>query len=319
MWKSTGYHLQITGWEGRLGNNLQQLCCATFIAEKTQSKVTYPAHKLLPNKTISFLKDTNTTIPKHKIIRNTFFQYSTSCGELLPLYNNSEQRRIFETYIRDLFSEYLEKPKTLELRSSDLIIHLRSGDIYNVKPHKLYVQDPFSYYKVILDEVFQEMLNNGEKEKRIIILTEEDRRSPCMSLIESYIQKLNLDFTIERIGESVNSPLTYIACTDLTECIQTLLTAENIVMANSSFSQRLCMCNNKVKNIWVSNLSIAEKAEKHPKINVHFHRIKNYIKHGEWANLPKQRKLMEIHSTKDIEMVPIEQANLPAHFCKTAL
>jgi hypothetical protein len=77
------------------------------------------------------------------------------------------------------------------------------------------------------------------------------------------------------------------------------------------------MCNNKVKNIWVSNISIAEKAEKHFRIKMHYHNITNYMKHGEWSNHRKQGKLMETHSTKDIEVAPIGEAKLPAHFSKS--
>ena len=56
-WNKTGYRLRITHWEGRLGNNIQQLCCALFVAEKTKSLLTYPDHAILSNKMFDFTMD----------------------------------------------------------------------------------------------------------------------------------------------------------------------------------------------------------------------------------------------------------------------
>ena len=319
MWLESEYHLRINAWEGRLGNNIQQLCCAIFIAEKTDSCVTYCSHDIIANETISFLKNTDKNkIPEHKVVSKTFFQYASCCGELLPLYNDSEQRRICETYIRPLFRTILETPNVLKLRSTDLIIHLRSGDVFNTHTHGLYVQNPFSYYKTVLDEIFQG-LNKWDKTRRVIVLTEPDKRNPCMPLINSYIQQLNIRFAIKFVGQNVNTPFEYIENIDLKTCINTLLTAENIVLANSSFSQRLSMCNTNLKNMYVSSLTIAEKASDCPRITVHFHKIKNYTKHGEWRNTSMQYENMKKHSIEDIEHLPIENAELPKHFIKGQL
>jgi len=318
MWTDKEYNLQINRWEGRLGNNIQQLCCGIFIAEKTDSCITWPSHNIIPSVTLSFLKEnTPATIPIDKIIRKTFFQYSKSCGELLPLYNSVEQRRICETYIRPLFKRILEQHNQLKLTGIDLIIHLRSGDVFNPSTHGLYIQPPFSYYKTIIDEQYEQYEKYNDT-RRIIILTEPDKRNPCMNLIQSYIQDTNLKFMMKHIGENIKSPFECIINTDLDTCIHSLLTAENIIIANSSFSQRLVMCNTNIKNIYVTSLTIAEKITDHPRINMFFHEIYNYITHGQWKNSNDQVELMKLHACSDIENKSIELAELPPHFVKTS-
>ena len=330
IWDKEGLHLHIDEWCGRLGNNIQQLCCAIFIAEKTNSIVTFLPHSIIPDARFDFSKkDANTNTNDTITIRDSFFHYATICKNFLPLYNYIEQRRICESYVRPLFKSILEHPLPahLTLSANDLVIHIRSGDVYVNRSHPLYVQDPFSYYKTILyNELFV-----LKKYGRVIILTEPDRVSPCIELIKNYIDTLNLLYAQECVGIDVKSAFEYMEVLDYSTCINMLLSAENVVVSNSSFSQRLSMCNTSLKNLYVSSLSIAEKQHQTAK-RIHFYQINNYMQHGEWKNTPDQVKLMIEHKMSDVHKltyIHLDASNengaeskvwssikLPAHFIK---
>lgn len=311
-----GYHLRISNWEGRLGNNIQQLCCALFIAEKTESILTYPDHNILTNEIFDFTtKDIDSKIDRD-IINSTFFNYSQVCGQFLPLYNFIEQRRICENYISKLFGNVLNKNFIIEPNDSDLIIHIRSGDAFIGRSHPLYVEEPLSYYKTIIYKHYLQHSLMCEK-FRIIIVTEPDLKNPCIKGVVNYVEYLNLLYAQYHILECMTDLIECIVDTDLITAIQLLLTAKNLVIANSSFSQRLTLCNIVVDNIYCSNLSIVEKHGTHnneSKIKYHFHKIANYIDFGEWKNTNEQMQLMLTH--KDTSVCVSSDINLPPHFIK---
>lgn len=337
-WDKKGYHLQITHWEGRLGNNIQQLCCAIFIAEHTESVVTYPEHTILLHKKFDFTIGSahlslgglfseskqspgsvwESQLPTLRasaelIVQNTFFDYAKVCGRFLSLYNFTEQRRICEKYINPLLQPHLKNFKIIP-NDTDLIIHIRSGDAFIGRSHPLYVEEPLSYYKVVINKYYSE---HKHKKFRIIIVTEPDLKNPCIKGIVNYVEYLNLLYAQSHILECVDDIIEYIVDTDLTTAIQLLMTGKILVLANSSFSQRLALCNTTVKNIYCSNLSIVEKYGKHndnSEINYHFHKIKNYIDFGEWKNTQEQTQLMMTHPISDIQQVT--GLVLPAHFTK---
>ena len=314
MWNKKGYNLHINQWIGRLGNNIQQICCAIFIAEKTESFVTWINHDILPQRTIDF-RSTENNNDYVNIVVNDFFSYAKICGQFLPYYTFVEQRRICELYVRPLFDTLLSDNSLskLNVNQNDLVIHIRSGDVFIKNSHPLYIQDPFSYYKTIL---YNELVLNN-RYKRIILITEPDKKSPCIELIRSYIQKLNIDYAQQFIGSDVRIPYEYIEIIDFKMCIKLLLTAQNIILANSSFSQRLTMCNNSIKTMYISSLSIAEKQPQNPQRVVHYFAIHNYINHGEWTNKPEQINQMITHDTSDIKKSDDwNNIHLPAHFTK---
>lgn len=313
-WDKLGYHLKVSYWEGRLGNNIQQICCAIFIAEKTKSYVTYPGHDIMEDKTFDFREDRKT--PPIKIVADTYFNYSKICGKFLQLYTPEEQRRICEKYIRPLFqSSILSQTKLsnkYKITNTDLVIHIRSGDNFIRKaPHGLYIQDPWSYYKIILDKYIT-------KYKRIFVLTEPDKINPTIGMIGDYIQKLNIYNAQNFIGNNTNNLYEHIELTDLNTCIYILLHAKNIVLSNSSFAQRLCMCNPTVENIYASSLTLAEKGN-NDKLKVHYFNLTNYIDFGEWKNTPEQIQKIIHHPGSDIQEISdinSDLVKLPPHFAK---
>ena len=311
-WDKFSYHLKISYWEGRLGNNIQQICCAIFIAENTKSYVTYPSHDVMKQKTFDFRDNKNLMT---KIVADTYFNYGNICGKFLSKYTPEEQRRICEKYIRPLFKTILSASlyKKYEMTDEDLVIHIRSGDNFIRKvPHGLYIQDPWPYYKSILDK-------HISKYKRIIVLTEPDKINPTIGMIKDYIQKLNILNAQNFIGNDTQDLYKHLELIDLNTCIYILLNTKNLILSNSSFAQRLCMCNPHIKHIYASSLTLSEKQTKTSKFQVHYYHLNDYIKFGEWKNTPDQiQKIINHPEENVIEITDVNSdlVQLPAHFAK---
>ena len=314
-WDKFGYHLKISYWEGRLGNNIQQICCAIFIAENTKSYVSYPSHDIMEQKIFDFRENKNAS---PKVVADTYFYYSNVCGRFLSKYTPEEQRRICEKYIRPLFKKILTTPQyqnKYNITHEDLVIHIRSGDNFIRKvPHGLYIQDPWSYYKAILDK-------DISKYKRILVLTEPDKINPTVKMIEDYIQRLNIINAQNFIGTDTQDLYKHFEIIDLNACIYILLNTKNLVLSNSSFAQRLCMCNPHIKDVYASSLTLVEKQTDETKFQVHYYKLKDYIKFGEWKNTPEQIQKIINHPPENVIEITDFNSNLielPAHFAKFA-
>jgi hypothetical protein len=325
-WDKSGYHLKISYWEGRLGNNIQQICCGIFIAEQTKSLLSYPKHEIMEHKVFDFREDKNKIISQQKTIVDTYFNYGNVCGKFLSQYTPEEQRRICEKYLRPLFKSILSSPlsKKYNITNDDLIIHIRSGDNFIRKvPHGLYIQDPWSYYKSILDK-------HSSKYKRIFLLTEPDKINPTIGMIEDYVQKLNInhaqqfvcntnDGFVTSMSNIKGDSIEYKEIIDLNTCIYILLNAKNLILSNSSFAQRLCMCNPSIEDIFASSLTLAEKESPKYKFKIHYYKLNNYINFGEWKNTSEQIQKIINHPMNDV--IEITDADspliqLPPHFAK---
>ena len=131
--------------------------------------------------------------------------YNSICGEFLNRLSTPNKKNFekFDKYVRLTTLEYTDRflesyhSKLDFLRSTDcLVIHLRSGDVFNRNnPHPLYGQPPMSFYKKILLK---------EKPSRVVVVSE-DRSNPILNLIEEYCgdNGVAFDFAVSSMEEDI--------------------------------------------------------------------------------------------------------------------
>jgi len=84
---------------------------------------------------------------------------------------------------------------------------------------------------------------------------------------------------------------------DLINDFEILLRAKNLVTSGiGTFGIAAALCSKNIKNLYVSDLYLNEHLNYNmlinTDINVHVTKLKNYIKIGEWKNLPEQKQVM---------------------------
>jgi len=149
---------------GRLGNNIMQLRNIISIA------IAYK-HNIKIN--VKKLKD---VFPQSVLLN--FFNLSV-IEKYFNKYNNSEiitdnQTGFFDIcrlpFPNDIFKQNIEETNKIlqkaflinninKLPENDLVIHIRSGDIFNSNPHPGYVPPPLSYYTKEIDKYKYEKIH----------------------------------------------------------------------------------------------------------------------------------------------------------------
>ena len=132
--------LVITAWMGRLGNRIFQLSNIIDIALMYHHDISFSGLQL-------YLFDL-------KIIENYFKKYTNNQRILdhnnffyrdkLPVSKETWKKNAEER--NNILKKAFLLKNIEKLPENDLVIHIRSGDIFSSRPHGKYVPPPLSYY-----------------------------------------------------------------------------------------------------------------------------------------------------------------------------
>jgi hypothetical protein len=238
--------LKINKWFGRLGNNIIQIKNAIQIALYYNYKTITIPYSVFFNTTIINISDEN----NETIITDKNNETNINNNETIITDKNNEtninnnetiitdkNNFFYETTIKNInielfifnidktiliLKKIFEIKGKLELNDNDIVIHIRSGDIFTNNPHPLYIMPPLSYYTSILNN------NNFNK----IYLIAEDTFNPVThKLIQLYP---NIVFKLRNIQND----------------IELLLSCNNVIESFGSFTKCLLLLSENVENVY---------------------------------------------------------------------
>jgi len=250
----------ITDWYGRLGNNILQILNAIqYGLINNHSVISFKYLSILSDIKINIKSDIDNNIK----FSNIFFDIE-KLGIDRP--TAKQYRELYFKYVKHLLNL-----KDIQCYDSTYVgIHIRSGDIFDIKPHMSYVQPPYVYYTEIINKY-----NNK-------ILVYEDTKNPCVNkLINSYNFNIIQSSTIEN---------------DL----NLLLHCENIIIGFGSFGLLIYIMSEHLKNLYIPKYYYEQKnfdphvnpSDWGNDINIIPIDLPNYLKPGEWQNTKEQQATM---------------------------
>jgi hypothetical protein len=252
--------VKISHWYGRLGNNIQQCAVGCMLAEALMTQFESIDHEIIAKYQTSFGYSTQELSSK-------LFYWEGPYQEVnLPvehIYRN--MRRICKEYI----FPHLKVPKREPIPDNTIVIHIRSGDIFDqVHPNgHQYTPNPLDFYN--------ELLSGFEK---AIVVTEPDSNNPIVEILRQ-----NSKVTIQSLS--------------VAEDFATLLAAKNL--ANSgvgTFCVAAALCSHNIQNFYCTDLMLTEHLNYSmligTDVNVSQLKLNNYLQVGEWTNTEEQRKFI---------------------------
>lgn len=256
-------NIKISKWCGRLGNNIQQVINCLKIAYYTNCNIILPKHNFF-NKTVININDEFSINDKILLIDHFFNirlilnKLNINTGDLFSFEDRSIKIKI-KAIIKDLFIIKSNK----HMGNNTLTIYIRSGDIFDKKPHPKYIMPPLSYYENII-------VNNNYKK---IILVSEDTKNP---VINTLINKYNIEYSKNTLS------------TD----IEIILSSRNIVGCFGTFLTSLLCLSETIENIYLPSYSNRIPLEL-DNINIYYTELdKYYKKQFPWKNNREQQQYM---------------------------
>ena len=208
------YMIIFNGWYGRLGNNIIQLKNVIQIAFYYKHKILFRfPHPFFDVRIIQSYFRNN--VNNQPITDEYNFFYGKKIKHISPKafqHNNKET-------INLLKRAFIIKEKDINiLNDDDVVMHIRSGDLFSSCPHPGYVPPPLSYYTNIL--------NNIKYDKIIIVC--EDKLNPVVDeLCKLYVNSIH----------NVNC---------LKDDIKIILGAKNIISSVGTFTSSLTMLSSNI-------------------------------------------------------------------------
>ena len=143
------YMIIFNNWYGRLGNNIIQLKNVIQIAFYFKYKIYFRcSHKFFDIRIIEKYFSNN---ENNKPITDVYNFFDRSKMKNIPpeVFKKNNKEAI------DLLKHaFIIKDKYVnKLDQNDIVIHIRSGDLFNNGPHPSYVPPPLSYYTNILNNI----------------------------------------------------------------------------------------------------------------------------------------------------------------------
>ena len=206
------YMIKIKAWSGRLGNNIMQLQNAIHIA--LFYKINHPFFDVSVIEKYFAHHDNEKSSIVFEDKHNFYYK------PIVPLevfQNNADD---VKSILHRAFK--IKRDEVNKLDNDTVVIHIRSGDIFDPNPHPDYVPPPLVYYTNIIE-------NNSFKQ---IIMVSEDSKNPIVNkLLELY----------PNISYKKNS---------LDNDIKIILGATNIVSSVGSFIPSLLYFSCNIKKIF---------------------------------------------------------------------
>lgn len=274
---------------GRFWNELIQIINALYLARKIGIQMIYlewcpnfmeKRRYKLDNIIITFNK--NDIQWKCCIINNFFYLEKKHVSEIIPI---QEYLNINTLIYNNLLNSTIKK-NTLSLEINDLVIHIRSGDIFGKwLIHTLYAQPPMAYYL--------QVIKMAQPWK--VILVYEDTANPCVEALQKWLNDKKIPY--------INF------CKNLQETVSLILDAKNICYWRGSFIPQITFLSKERK--WNGyaycngNLRIHEKFENFYNFEEGDKDYKNTVL-KKWKNTQKQKKKMVEYIQGDFEIKIIE-------------
>lgn len=241
--------------KSRLANFLIQIRNALHIALFYKFNVILPSHEYLNSTYI--INNKNITRKSKTIVDKHDYFYSDKINIPKYIFN------VNKDMVVDVMKNIFVIKNTPSLGVNDLVIHIRSGDIFQEQiPHPEYLTPPLSYYTYIIDK------NNYEN----IYLVAEDTLNPCINkLLELYP---NIRFKIQSLKED----------------IKIILSAVNMVISFGTFIPELLYLSDNIKNVYCPSYCPDYCRYRNEKSNIYILDLNEYYNHMfPWKNTPEQR------------------------------
>ena len=218
----------INRWYARLGNNIKQISNVIDLAIVYKHNVKFElSHDFFD---LSIIEQFFSKYNNSKIITGAFF--SKKKLSYTPKWN-LELNEVFglhEKEKKELLKKAFKLKNIKKLPENDLVIHIRSGDIFSSTPHPYYVPPPLAYYTKQIDK----------KNYDNILIICEDKKNPVVNkLLELY---KNATYTKNSLQKD----------------IELILGASNIVFSVGTFIPSLMLISDNIKYLYGKELNNEE-------------------------------------------------------------
>lgn len=159
--------------------------------------------------------------------------------------------------------------------ATDLVIHIRSGDVFGKRPNRRYPQPPLAYYRLCVRRAFAEL------GLRRVVLVYEDALNPCIGALALWLEQAGIPFATQ------SRPFE--------EDLALLLAARHCVFGRGSLGPAVTLLSRRLETVfspwleWALAPAAAARGLRHLQVE---DRAGCFTPVGAWRNTEPQRRLI---------------------------
>lgn len=183
-----------------------------------------------------------------------------------------DKREMVRTIIHPLYN--LLPPVFAPKPDDELIIHIRSGDVFSTWVNAAYIQPPLAFYTLVIDRFRQAGRITRVK------LVYENRLNPVIDALEAHLSAHAIPFTVQS-GSIV-------------EDTAALVNGRHLVFGFGTLGPAICYLSDSVETVVSFANGYDHKFREIPTVKnvVEVTDAGDYIRPGGWNNSPEQRRVM---------------------------
>lgn len=156
--------------------------------------------------------------------------------------------------------------------ADELVVHIRSGDVFDPEPNPNYPQPPLAFYQMIVTRL------RAERRIGSVCIVAEDRGNPCVDALEHWLGE-------QRIVCRVQSG-------SFAEDIATVLGARQVVFGRGTFGVGMCFVSDSITEVHTFANALYSQMPGLSLVTVTNDPTGGYIKPGEWRRTEAQLRQM---------------------------
>lgn len=269
---------------GRFANNVFQMAQAIQIAQRSNldfvqmlDSPLFDFSREVEHEGLAILPADAPLAGASPVVVGDFF-FTSRLGRALGRRRKTIFARENVETVRSHLRPYLRVPDLPLLADDELVLHVRSGDLFGAKPHSGYGQPPVAFYT----QAIEQARLNGFARVRVVA---EDRLNPVVDALEAYLTSVELPFTMQVGG-------------DLASDVATLLAARGLVFGVGTFGHAISMLSARIEVVFE-----ASRGDRYrtlfPELEIYSFQIskERYSPFLHWTRSPEQlREMVEYPS-----------------------
>jgi hypothetical protein len=261
---------------GRFGNNIVQIINAIHLARGAGVGHVIVQDIGIPMAQEPFTIDGITLIPigtdpPPGLYLYGDFYYTPALGEdVQASLSRDVLYSITQTFVLPLVAMNFRDPQE-QSSPRDLIVHIRSGDIFVGKPHPDYIQPPLNFYVQVVETLLSRDQIDG------VVIVSEDDLNPCVRGLDAYLQSRNIPYR-RQSG-------------DLREDLARIIGAKHMIFGRGTFGYAVCLLSGAIETLHVFDTDMYDDFANIRELTV-IEPTEPYIGPGQWQATPDQCQLM---------------------------
>jgi len=174
-----------------------------------------------------------------------------------------------------------------DVPDDELVIHIRSGDVFKVRPHPNYAQPPLSFYTRVIEEL------RAAGEINSVCLVFENTKNPCIAALCDYLQRTGMSYRTQSGTFAEDGAV--------------IFGARRVVFGVGTFALGMAATSTRLRDVYAFRQKDLDAFPAHEQVWL-VEAGDDYIPRGGWTGSPEQLATMISYPAEKLQVTKLARA-----------